>query len=61
MIGDTRNRCDLVYAEIGIFDSQVYFVPELTSTPDTVYKVRNDDQEYGGTNRWCQHLCASLQ
>ena len=47
MIGDTRNRCDLVYAEIGIFDSQVYFVLEVNSTPDTFHKVYNDEQEYG--------------
>ena len=48
MIGDTRNRCDLASAEIGIFDSQVYFVLEVNSPPDTFHKVHNDEQEHGG-------------
>ena len=61
MIGDTRNRCDLVSAKIGIFDSQVYFVLEVNSTPDTFNKVYNDEQEYGGTSCWCRDLSVGLQ
>jgi hypothetical protein len=61
MIGDTRNRCDLVSAKIGIFDSQVYFVLEVNSTPDTFHKVYNDEQEYGGTSGWCRDLSVGLQ
>jgi hypothetical protein len=48
-------------AEIGIFDSQVYFVLEVNLTPDTFHKVHNGEQEYGGTSGWCQDLSAGLQ
>ena len=60
MIGDPRNRRDLVSAEIGIFDFQLFFVVELNSTPDTFNKVRNGEQEYGGADGWCQYLLAGL-
>ena len=61
MIGDHQNRCELVSAKIGIFDSQVYFVPEVNFTPDTFHKVHNDEQEYGGTSSWCGDVSAGLQ
>ena len=50
MIGDPRNRRDLVSAEIGIFDFQLYFVVELNSTPDTFNKVHYSEQEYDSAN-----------
>ena len=59
-----NRRCqtgDLVSAEIGIFDSQVYFMLEVNSTLDTFHKVHNDEQEYGGTSGWCRDLSVGLQ
>ena len=61
MIGDPWNRRDLVSAEIGIFDFQLYFVVELNSTPGTFHKVRNGEQEYDGADGWRQNLSAGLQ
>ena len=61
MIGDPRNRRDLVSAEIGIFDFQLYFVVELNSTPDTFNKVHYSEQEYDSANGWCRDLSADLQ
>ena len=61
MIGDPRNRRDLVSAEIGIFDFQLYFVVELNSTPGTFNKVHYSEQEYDSANGWCRDLSAGLQ
>ena len=61
MIDDHPNRCDLISAEIGIFDSQVYFVLEVNLTPDTFHKVHNGKQEYGGASGWCRDLSVGLQ
>ena len=61
MIGDPRNRRDLVSAEIGIFDFQLYFVVELNSTPATSNKGHYSKREYGGANGWCLDFSASLQ
>ena len=60
-IADPPNRCDLVSAELGIFDFHAYFVVEVSSTPDTFHKVHNGEQEYGGTigSRW--NLSVGLQ
>ena len=61
MIGDSRNRSDLVSTEFGIFDFHAYFVLKVNLTPDTFHKVHNGEQEYGGTSGWCQNLSAGLQ
>ena len=52
---------DLVSAEIGIFDFQLYFVVELNSTPGTFNKVHYSEQEYDSANGWCRDLSAGLQ
>ena len=61
MIGDSRNRGDLVSAEFVIFDFQVYFVPELNSTPDTFHKAHNSEQEYVSTSSWYHDLAVGRQ
>ena len=61
MIGDSRNRSDLVSTEFGIFDFHAYFVLKVNLTPDTFHKVHNGEQEYGGTNGWCRDLSVVLQ
>ena len=60
-IADPPNRCDLVSAELGIFDFHAYFVVEVSSTPDTFHKVHNGEQEYGGTIGWRWDLSVGLQ
>jgi len=44
MIGDSRNRSDLVSTEFGIFDFHAYFVLKVNLTPDTFHKVHNGEQ-----------------
>ena len=61
MIGDTRNRCDLVSAETGIFDIDEYFVLQVKSTPATFNKVHYSAQEHGIACGWCGDLSAGLQ
>ena len=61
LIGDPRNRCDLVSAETGIFDIDEYFVLEVNSTPATSNKVHYSEHEHGNANGWCRDLSAGLQ